>query len=97
MPKYVVLVNFTDEGIRRQQDSAGTAARTAEREARAKELGITQEATYLTMGPYDRAAIVDAPSDEAMAKYALWVGSRGSVRTLTMRAFTEAEAANILG
>ncbi len=97
MPKYVVLVNFTDEGIRRQQDSAGTAARTKEREAHAKELGITQDSVYLTMGPYDRVAVYDAPSDEVMAKFALWVGSRGSVRTLTMRAFTEAESANILG
>ena len=97
MPKYVVLVNFTDEGIRRQQDRAGSAERTKEREAHAKELGITQESMYLTMGPYDRVAVYDAPSDEAIAKFALWVGSRGSVRTLTMRAFTEAEAANILG
>ena len=97
MPKYVVLANFTDEGIRRQQDRAGSAARRKEREDRAKELGITQEATYLTMGPYDVVAIVDAPSDEAVAKLALWVGGRGSVRTLTMRAFTEEESANILG
>ena len=97
MPKYVVLVNFTDEGIRRQQDSAGSAARTKERDSLAKELGITQEAFYLTMGPYDRVVIYDAPSDEAMAKFALWVGGRGSVRTLTMRAFTEAESASILG
>ena len=97
MPKYVVLVNFTDEGIRRQQDRARSAEWTKEREAHAKELGITQESMYLTMGPYDRVAVYDAPSDEAIAKFALWVGSRGSVRTLTMRAFTEAEAANILG
>ena len=97
MPKYVVLVNFTDEGIRRTQDVAGSAARTKEREARAKELGITQDTMYLTMGPYDRVAVYDAPSDEAMAKFALWVGSRGSVRTLTMRAFTADEASNILG
>ena len=97
MPKYVVLVNFTDEGIRRQQDRSGTAARTKERDARAKELGITQETMYLTMGPYDRVAVYDAPSDEAMAKFALWVGSRGSVRTLTMRAFTEDEQASIFG
>ena len=97
MPKYVVLVNFTDEGIRRQQDRAGSAARTKEREARAKELGITQDSLYLTMGPYDRVGVYDAPSDEAMAKFALWVGSRGSVRTLTMRAFTGEEESNILG
>ena len=97
MAKYVVLVNYTDEGIRRQQEGGGSAARRQERRDRAKELGITSEATYLTMGPYDRVAIMDAPSDEAMAKYALWVGSRGSVRTLTMRAFTQEEEAAILG
>ena len=95
MPKYVVLVNFTDEGIRRQQDRSGSAARTKERDARAKELGITQESVYLTMGAYDRVGVYDAPSDEAMAKFALWVGSRGSVRTTTMRAFTQEEEAAI--
>ena len=97
MPKYVTLVNFTDEGIRRQQDRSGSAARTKEREARMKELGITQDAMYLTMGPYDRVAIFDGPDDETMAKFALWVGSRGSVRTVTMRAFTQDEEAAIFG
>ena len=96
MPKYVVLVNFTDEGIRRRQGS-GSAERTKEREAYAKELGVTQDVIYLTMGPYDRVGVYDAPSDEVMAKFALWVGSRGSARTLTMRAFTAEEEANILG
>ena len=97
MPKYVVLVNFTDEGIRRLQDRSGAAARRKEREARAKELGITQETNYLTMGAYDRVVIYDAPSDEAMAKLALWAGSQGSVRTTTMRAFTQEEEASIFG
>ena len=95
MPKYVVLVNFTDQGIREQQDTSGRAARTAAREARMKELGVTQDAIYLTMGPYDRVVIWDAPSDEAMATFSLWLGRQGGIRTLTMPAFTSAEAASI--
>ena len=76
MPKYVVLVNFTDQGIREQQDTSGRAARTAAREARMKELGVTQDAIYLTMGPYDRVVIWDAPNDEAMATFSLWLLQR---------------------
>ena len=96
MPKYVMLVNYTDERMRRGSRSQTDPERATQREDFAKSLGITSDEEYLTMGPYDRVAIIDAPNDEAMTKYALFLGGRGSVRTMTMRAYTREEEARIL-
>jgi len=35
--------------------------------------------------------VIEAPNDEAVAKYVLSVNSKGNVRTTTMRAWDEAE------
>ena len=93
MPKYVVLLNFTEEGARniRQQP----AQRAALRE-RLRALGVTRD-FYLTMGPYDAVVLADAPDDETLARVVLTVGSAGNFRTLTMKAFAEDEADQIIG
>ena len=46
---------------------------------------------YMTLGPYDFVQIIEAPNDEAVAKYVLSINSKGNVRTTTMRAWDEAE------
>ena len=45
----------------------------------------------MTFGPYDFVQIIEAPDDQAVARYLLSVNSKGNVRTMTMRAFDEAE------
>ena len=88
MGTYILLVNSTDHGAKgvaeipnRQQASRDTAAK----------LGIVRKAVYMTLGPYDFVQIIEAPNDEAVAKYVLSVNSKGNVRTTTMRAFDETE------
>ncbi len=51
---------------------------------------------YLTMGGHDLVVMVEAPNDEAVAKFALKIGSLGNVRTTTLKAFTEQEYRNII-
>ena len=87
MPKYVVLINATDQGVRTIRDSPAVRQKGRER---AKALGITRE-IFFTMGPYDAVAIVDAPNDEAVTSVLLNLGSQGDIRTLTMKAYTEDE------
>ena len=41
-----------------------------------------------TMGPHDHEAVVDAPSDELAAAYALTLASQGNVTMLSMKAFS---------
>lgn len=93
MPTYVVLVNWTDRGIRTVKESPQRldATRKAIEAAGGKMLGF-----YLTMGRYDEILIVEGPSDAVTATLALSAGSEGSVRTETLRAFTEAEYRNII-
>ena len=45
----------------------------------------------LVTGQYDMVAILEAPDDETLARVALAIGSQGSTRTETMRAFSESE------
>ncbi len=46
---------------------------------------------------YDGIATVEAPNDEAMARFALALGSAGNVRTTTLKGFTEQEYREIIG
>ncbi len=51
---------------------------------------------YLTMGGYDLVVTVEAPNDDAVAKFALAIGSIGNVRSTTLKAFTEEEYRGII-
>ena len=51
---------------------------------------------YLTLGNYDLVGVAEAPDDESFAKFLLSVASEGSVRTETLRAFSESEYRKIM-
>ena len=93
MPTYIVLNNWTDQGIRNVKDSPKRldATRKAIEAAGGKVLGF-----YLTMGRYDSVLIVEGPSDEVAATLAIGTGSQGSIRTETLKAFPEAEYRKII-
>ena len=93
MPTYVVLNNWTDQGIRTIKESPQrlNATKKAIEAAGGKMLGF-----YLTMGKYDSVLIVEAPSDEVAATLALSAGSQGNIRTETLKAFPEAEYRRII-
>ncbi len=93
MATYIVLFNYTDQGIRNVKQSP---ERRKAAIAAAEKLGIKMKDNYCTMGAYDLVAIVDAPNDEAMTTLALSVGSQGNVRTQTMRAYSVDEMDRIL-
>ncbi len=93
MPAYVVLGNWTDQGIRnvkeapKREDAFRDLCEKVD--ARVKDI-------YRTMGRYDVVAIVDAPSDVAMNTILYSLGSRGNVRTETLRAFTRQETDQVI-
>jgi uncharacterized protein with GYD domain len=88
MSKYILLLNWTEQGIKAIKNSG---ARYDAAKAAAKSVGCTLETIYMTFGPYDQVAIVDAPNDEAVANFNLKVTSQGFTRGITLKAFTEAE------
>ena len=93
MPTYINLISWTDQGIRNIKEAPQRidAFKKTVEAAGGKLTGF-----YVTMGKYDIVTIIDVPSDEALANIALNTGSKGSVRTETMKAFTEYEFRNIL-
>lgn len=93
MPTYVSLLNYTHQGIQNIKDSP---KRLDAAKKLLKGMGGELKEFYLTMGAYDIVVVAEAPSDEAMAKFALAVGSAGNVRTTTLKAFTEAEYRKII-
>jgi uncharacterized protein with GYD domain len=93
MPHYIVLSNFTEQGIRSVKDSTKRADAVKDL---AKKYGITAKEFYWTLGTYDVVVVFDAPDDASMTALGLAIGSLGNVRTQTMRAFSREEMNGIL-
>ncbi len=93
MPHYVLLVNWTDQGIRNVK---GTLERTDAVAKLAEKHGGRLVQSYWTVGPYDLVAIGEAPDDESATAFALELGSVGNVRTTTMRAYDREEMSGIV-
>ncbi len=94
MPTYIGLYNFTEQGIKNIKESPG---RIEEGIKAAEAMGAKVTGFYLVMGEYDCVAIAEFPNDEAAMAFALAVGSRGNVRTTTLKAFTKEEFAGVVG
>jgi uncharacterized protein with GYD domain len=94
MPTYVMLLNFTEQGIRNIKDSPKRADAFKDM---AKKAGATVKDVFWTLGQYDVVAIIEAPDDVSMTALGLGTGKLGNVRTQTLRAFSAAEMQNILG
>ena len=93
MAMYVSLIQFTDQGIRNVKD---TTKRSEAAMAEAEKMGMKIVEAFWTMGAYDVVVLLDAPDDETMSAFTLKIGSMGSVKTHTMRAFRREEMESIL-
>ena len=93
MATYVTLVNYTKQGIMNIKESP---ARLDAGKAAFKAFGAELKQFYLAMGRYDIVIVSEAPNDEAVAKAALAIGSRGAVKTETFRVFNEDEYRDII-
>lgn len=92
MPVYIVLGNYTEQGIRNIKQVA-QLRQAAEQWTAAQ--GGRVLGNYTTLGPYDFVFIVELPSPEVVLEGAFTFGSQGEVRTQTMLAFP-AEAAEAI-
>lgn len=97
MTKYILLINWTDQGVKAVQESP---KRLDVAKKVLADMGGGFQEFYLTMGEYDMVGICDAPDDAVMARFALKLGMMGNVRTRTLKAFPEnayREIVNSLG
>jgi uncharacterized protein with GYD domain len=94
MPTYISLLNFTDQGIRTVNE---TIQRVDGATERAQQFGVSLQASYWTVGPYDLVITLEAPDDQSATAFLLDAASRGAVRTTTLRAYDREEMSSILG
>jgi uncharacterized protein with GYD domain len=92
LASYVVLGNWTEQGIKKVAEAPG---RIKETRAMIETAGGKMQLFY-TAGKYDFVMIVEIPKDDDLIAILLCIGSMGNIRTVTMKAWTEAEGAKIL-
>ena len=93
MPTYISLLSWTEEGVKTYKDTLERAQAAGDVAAA---LGGTLKEVYWTIGPYDVVSVADFPDDETATAFLLKLGSQGSIRTTTMRAFNRDEMAGVL-
>ena len=93
MATYIVLTNFTDQGIRNVTETTKRADAVKEL---AKKFGVNVKEFFWTLGSYDVVAIFEAPDDASMTALGLAIGAAGNVRTQTLRAFSKEDMNGIL-
>jgi uncharacterized protein with GYD domain len=94
MNTYVVLMNWTDQGIKEYKHTADRAMEAIESLVRKN--GGMMKGLHWTIGPYDLVALLVLPDDETLASLLLQVGSAGNVRSMSMRAFDAIEMNRII-
>jgi uncharacterized protein with GYD domain len=93
MPTYIMLAHWTDQGAQKVRESP----RRLETAKKALfDMGGEIKAFYMTLGEYDIVAIYEAPDDAVAARFSLLLGTLGSVRTKTLKAFPEAAYREII-
>jgi len=93
MATFIVLLDFTDQGVRNLKDSPQRADAF---NAYAEKAGVQIVGQYWTIGSHDGVLILEAPSEEVAASVLLHLAAGGNVRTTTLRAFDWAEAQDLI-
>lgn len=83
MPYYVLLSNLTDEGWKTVREKP-ERIREVNRELEA--FGVRVVSQYAVLGPYDFVNVVEAPDNETVARVSLELGSRGTIKIVSMAA-----------
>jgi len=83
MAKFLMLTTLTDEGRKTIIENPG---RIKEVNKEVEAMGTKILAQYALLGPYDFVNILEAPSNEAISRVAVTLGSRGTLQTMTMAA-----------
>jgi uncharacterized protein with GYD domain len=90
----IVLAKFTDQGIHNAKDSPKRADAFKKM---AKTFGVTVKDIYWTQGRYDIVTILEAPDETSAMSLSLSLGALGNIRTESLRAFSAADMATIVG
>lgn len=93
MPSYVVLINFTEQGLRTVKNTVSRA--DAAKEAAAG-FGVKMKEILWTQGQYDVVTLLEANDEQSAVAFALALSGQGNIKMQTLRAFTRDEVSAIL-
>lgn len=83
MPYYILLSNLTDEGWKTVREKP---ERIKEVSKELEAFGAKVISQYAVLGLYDFVSIVEAPNNQTIARTSIELGSRGTVRILSVAA-----------
>lgn len=83
MAKYILLSTLTPEG---QRTLKTKPERIKEVNKEIEAFGVKVLEQYAVLGPYDFVNIVEAPDNDAVFKMSVDLGSRGTIKILSMPA-----------
>ncbi len=83
MPTYILLSTLTPEGRKTIKERP---ERIIQVNKEIEAFGAKVMAQYSVLGPYDFVNVVEAPDNEAIVKVSLELGSRGTVKIMSMPA-----------
>ena len=86
MPSYVMLANWTDQGVRSIDD---LPKRIDQAKRLIADMGGQFNSLHMTMGAYDLIGIYDAPDDAVAVRFTLMIEKMGNLRTTSLKAFPE--------
>lgn len=85
MSVYLMLTTLTDQGRKAIQEDP---EKLWEINKEVEYMGVKIIDQYALLGQYDFVNIVEAPSNEAMARLAIRLSAKGTTQTLTLAAIT---------
>ena len=88
VPTYVMLTTLGPDGWETLREKPERILAVREE---VEALGLTVKAQYALMGQYDFLNIIEAPDEGAMAKAAIMLAARGTMRTTTLQAIEVAD------
>jgi uncharacterized protein with GYD domain len=81
--KYIVLATLTDHGLKTLKENPD---RLTEVNAEISRMGARVLEQWAVLGQYDFINVIEAPDNETMTRVSVEIGSRGSVRLVTLPA-----------
>jgi len=85
MSVYLMLTTLTDAGRKAMQEDPETLR---ELNKEVEFMGVKILDQYALLGQYDFVNILEAPSNEVIAKLAIRLSARGTTQTMTLAAIT---------
>ena len=83
MATYIMLSTLGPEGAATVKDNP-ERIRAVNEEVEAMGVKVVQQ--YALLGPYDFCNILEAPDEKTMARVAITLGARGTLKSLTLTA-----------